>query len=70
MVVSRACDHGATLSIKALVATAIGLLVAIPAVIAYNAYQKQVKAIMAGLEGVKDLCLAYAKSHNLKKGDA
>lgn len=55
---------------KALVATAIGLLVAIPAVIAYNAYQKQVKAIMAGLEGVKDLCLAYAKSHNLKKGDA
>jgi len=47
---------------KALVATAIGLIVAIPAVIAYNHFQKQVKGILLNLESVKDLCLAYAKS--------
>ena len=47
---------------KALVATAIGLIVAIPAVIAYNHFQKQVKGILMNLESVKDLCLAYAKS--------
>lgn len=47
---------------KALVATAIGLIVAIPAVIAYNHFQKLVKGVMLNLESVKDLCLAYAKS--------
>ena len=47
---------------KALVATAIGLIVAIPAVIAYNYFQKQVKGILQNLESVKELCLAYAKS--------
>ncbi len=46
---------------KALVATAIGLMVAIPAVIAFNVYQKQVKSIMQSLESVKELCLAYSK---------
>jgi len=46
---------------KALVATAIGLIVAIPAVIAYNYFQKQVKGILQNLESVRDLCLAYAK---------
>ena len=50
---------------KALVATAIGLLVAIPAVIAYNYFQKQVKSIFQSLQAVRDLCLAYAK---IKKG--
>ena len=47
---------------KALTATAIGLMVAIPAVIAYNYFQKQVKGILQNLESVKELCLAYAKS--------
>lgn len=47
---------------QALVATAIGLMVAIPAVIAYNYFQKQVKGVMLSLQSVKDLCLAYAKS--------
>lgn len=46
---------------KALVATAIGLMVAIPAIVAFNYFQRQVKSIMQSLEGVKDLCLAYAK---------
>ena len=48
----------------ALVATAAGLFVAIPAVISYNYYQRKVKSIMVNLESVKELCLAYAK----KKG--
>lgn len=50
---------------KALVATAVGLVVAIPAVIAYNHFQKLVKGVLMNLDSVKDLCLAYAKS---KKG--
>lgn len=51
---------------KALVATAVGLIVAIPAVIFYNYFQKQVKAVMYNLDSVKDLCLAHAKTS--KKG--
>ena len=51
---------------KALVATAIGLIVAIPAVIAYNNFQKKVKRIFQNLESVKDLCVAYAKTRPLK----
>jgi biopolymer transport protein ExbB len=47
---------------QALVATATGLLVAIPAVIAYNAFQKRVKRILQGLEVVRDICVAYAKT--------
>lgn len=46
---------------EALVATAVGLFVAIPAVVAYNYFQKQVKSILQGLEAVKELCIAYAK---------
>lgn len=49
---------------SALIATAAGLFVAIPAVAAYNYYSKQVKSIFMNLESVKELCLAYAK----KKG--
>ena len=52
---------------KALTATAIGLMVAIPAVIAYNYFQKQVKGVLQNLESAKELCLAYAKS-GAKKG--
>lgn len=52
---------------KALVATAVGLMVAIPAVIAYNHFQKQVKGVLLNLNSVKDLCLAYAKSGATKK---
>ena len=46
---------------EALVATAVGLFVAIPAVVAYNIYQKQVKQVMQNLETVRELSLAYAK---------
>jgi biopolymer transport protein TolQ len=51
---------------EALVATAVGLIVAIPAVIAYNSFQKQVRGILQSVDSVRELCLAYAKSHNLK----
>lgn len=47
---------------EALVATAVGLLVAIPAVIAYNAFQKQVRGILQSIDSVRELCVAYAKS--------
>jgi len=49
---------------EALVATAVGLFVAIPAVAAYNYFQKQVKQIFQGLDIVKELCVAYAKANN------
>ncbi len=49
---------------EALVATAVGLFVAIPAVIAFNTFQKQVRYVIQNLEGLKELCLAYSK----KKG--
>lgn len=48
----------------ALVATAAGLFVAIPAVVFYNYYSKKVKGILQNLDTVKELCLTYAK----KKG--
>ena len=46
---------------EALVATAVGLIVAIPAVIAYNSFSRQVRGALQSLETVKELCLAYAK---------
>ncbi len=46
---------------EALVATAVGLMVAIPAALAFNYFQKQVKGILQGLEAIKELCIAYAK---------
>lgn len=46
---------------EALVATAIGLIVAIPAVVAYNFFQKRVKRILQTLESAKDIVLASAK---------
>ena len=49
---------------EALVSTAVGLLVAIPAVIAYNGFSRQVRGALQSLETVKELCVAYAK----KKG--
>jgi len=46
----------------ALVATAIGLSVAIPAVIAFNFYQKKVGLVLSNIDAAKELCLAYTKS--------
>ncbi|MBK9040639.1 MAG: MotA/TolQ/ExbB proton channel family protein [Bdellovibrionales bacterium] len=49
----------------ALIATAAGLMVAIPNILAFNYFQKQVKAIIAGLESFKDALIAYAKVKEL-----
>ncbi len=45
----------------ALIATAAGLLVAIPNIVAYNYFQKQVKSIIAGIQNCKDIAIAYGK---------
>ena len=49
----------------ALVATAVGLFVAIPAVIGYNYFQKLVRQSLQSIDVARELCLAYAKT---KKG--
>lgn len=46
---------------EALIATAVGLMVAIPAVIAYNFFQRLVKRHMANSESVMNLLLVHAK---------
>jgi biopolymer transport protein TolQ len=46
----------------ALIATAAGLMVAIPNILAFNYFQKQVKSIIAGIETCKDMVLAYGKT--------
>ena len=49
----------------ALVATAAGLFVAIPAGIFYNYFTRKVKAIFTSLENIKELGLGYAKQKGL-----
>ncbi len=49
----------------ALVSTAAGLFVAIPAVVSYNYFQRQVRGTLQNLEAVKEVCLAYAKKKGL-----
>ena len=46
----------------ALVSTAIGLAVAIPAVVAFNMFQKKVGLVLNNIDAARDLCLAYTKS--------
>ena len=46
---------------EALVATAIGLVVAIPAVAAFNYFQRQIRSTFANAEAVTHILLAYAK---------
>ena len=46
----------------ALLATAIGLVVAIPAVILYNYFRRRVGVILDTLENVKEACLAYSRT--------
>jgi biopolymer transport protein ExbB/TolQ len=46
----------------ALVSTALGLAVAIPAVVAFNLFQKKVSLVLGNVDAARDLCLAYTKS--------
>lgn len=45
----------------ALIATAAGLMVAIPNILAFNYFQKQVKAVVGGLDTFKDSVIGFAK---------
>ena len=47
---------------EALVATAVGLLVAIPSVIAYNYFQRRVKEMTTQMEAASKILLVYMKS--------
>lgn len=47
---------------SALIATAAGLMVAIPAVLAFNFYSRQVKSIFTNLESCKELLFLYERS--------
>lgn len=49
----------------ALIATAAGLMVAIPNILAFNYFQKQVKSIVGGIESCKDMVIAYGKMKGL-----
>ncbi len=44
---------------EALILTAVGLIVAIPAVVAYNYFGRKVKLILADASSLKDLYIAY-----------
>jgi biopolymer transport protein ExbB len=47
---------------EALIATAVGLFVAIPCVVAYNYFQKQVKELLNGTDALGRLVLAHVRS--------
>jgi biopolymer transport protein ExbB len=55
---------------EALVATAVGLLVAIPAVIAYNYFQRRVKEGVTQMEAASKILLVYLKSESEGKSHA
>jgi biopolymer transport protein ExbB len=46
---------------EALIATAIGLFVAIPAVVAYNAFSRKLRVLLVSSESLKDLYVANVK---------
>ena len=48
---------------SALIATAAGLMVAIPAVLAFNFFQRQVKSVYGGFEACKEMVFLWEKSN-------
>lgn len=55
---------------EALVATAVGLFVAIPAVVMYNLFQRQAKAILANTEALSKVLMAHLVSEGAPPGAA
>ncbi|MDC0718871.1 MotA/TolQ/ExbB proton channel family protein [Nannocystis bainbridge] len=55
---------------EALVATAVGLLVALPAVAAYNAFQRRITSLCQGSEALTNLVLAYMSEKPGPEGPA
>jgi biopolymer transport protein ExbB len=53
---------------EALVATAIGLVVAIPAVAAFNFFQRKIRSTLANSEALTHILLAYAKGEAAAQG--
>ena len=49
---------------EALVATAVGLLVALPAVALFNTFQRYIRARLAGADALARVLLAYAKAQD------
>ncbi len=47
---------------EALVATAVGLVVAIPAVAAFNAFQRRIKGILGNAEALRHIVLSHVKA--------
>ncbi|HYP88923.1 MAG TPA: MotA/TolQ/ExbB proton channel family protein [Polyangiaceae bacterium] len=55
---------------EALVATAIGLVVAIPAVAAFNAFQRRIKRTLGNAEALRHVVLSYVKSTSRERSSA
>ena len=55
---------------EALVATAVGLLVAIPAVVAYNIFQRRVKRTLAQADGLSSAAFALILGDNGSDGES
>ena len=55
---------------ESLVATAVGLFVAIPAVLAYNTFQRMVKRKMTSAESVQDLVMTHFSQQRIVATDA
>jgi biopolymer transport protein ExbB len=55
---------------EALVATALGLVVAIPAVVTYNMFQRFVKGTLANTEALSHVLLAHLKAKGERHADA
>jgi biopolymer transport protein ExbB/TolQ len=44
---------------EALILTAVGLIVAIPAVVGFNYFSRKTRTVMSDLSAIKDLYIAY-----------
>src|SRR6478609_6302161 len=55
---------------ESLVATAIGLVVAIPAVAAFNYFQRRIRATVANSDALTHIILAYAKGEAAQPGSS
>jgi len=49
---------------EALIATAVGILVAIPAVVAFNLFQRKVKSALSEAEALKSFLIGKLSSQN------
>ena len=55
---------------EALVATAVGLVVAIPAVVAFNSFQRRIKSILGNTEALTHIVLSHVKASGPQREDS